>query len=199
MLLIGAILAIGLLIGWGFGGDLRNFSAIGIRLWWVAPLALLLQVLPLPEGESGITRLLPAGALLASFWLLTVVAAANWRLRGFGLILIGVLMNFTVISVNQGMPVSAEALARIEATEDVEPLREAPEGAKHHLATEEDRLRPIGDVIPVEEPFDVVVSPGDVLAYSGAAVLVAAVMLGRPERRRREQAVPEDAQTTMWS
>lgn len=199
MLLVGAILGIGLLLGWGFGGRLRNLAILRIELWWLAPIALALQVIPLPELEGDLVRALPVGALLLSFFLLTVVAAVNWRLPGFVLILIGVVMNFAVIAVNLGMPVSADALTRLGHSDDIAQLGDAPAGAKHHLATRDDLLTPIGDVIPVEEPFDAVVSPGDVVAYSGAAVLIAAAMLRLPERRPRRTDSREAAQTTMWS
>lgn len=197
VLLLGAVLAIGLLLGWGLGGSFRGLASVRIRAWWIAPIALALQVVPLPEVEGQAGRLLPAAALVFSYLLLLVIAAVNWRLRGFILILLGFLMNMAVITVNQGMPVSADALARIGDGDSVEELRGAGPGSKHRLARDDDLLLPLADVIAVGSPFNVVVSVGDAVAYTGGAVFVAAAMLGRP-RRERDQEEPPSPQA-MWS
>lgn len=197
MLLLAAVLAIGLLLGWGLGGRIRDLANVRVRLWWIAPVALALQVAPVPDVEGEIGRMLPMGALLLSYFLLVVVAAVNWRLRGFILILLGFLMNMTVIAANEGMPVSAEALARIGNAESIERLREATPGSKHRLASDDDVLLPLADVIAVGDPFNVVVSFGDAVAYTGGAVFLGAAMLGRP-RRDPEPSEPP-SQQAMWS
>lgn len=197
MLLLAAVLAIGLLLGWGLGGRIRDLANVRIRIWWIAPLALALQVAPVPELEGEIGGMLPMGALLASYLLLVVVAAVNWRLRGFILILMGFLMNMVVIAANQGMPVSADALDRIGNAQSVERLREAARGSKHRLATDDDILLPLADVIGVGEPFGVIVSFGDAVAYTGGAVFLAAAMLGRPRRDPAPREPP--SQQAMWS
>lgn len=188
MMLVVAVLGIGLLLGWGLGGGLRNLAHLRIRLWWAAPVALALQALPLEAGESGVSRWLPLATLLLSYAILVVVAAANRRLRGFLIILLGLSANMAVISANQGMPVSPHALERIGHAEAIPELREAPPGAKHRLEREDDVLRPLADVIAVRDPFDAIVSIGDVVAYSGAAVALAAGMLGRATRQGRREA-----------
>src|SRR5215218_7521124 len=146
MLLLIAILLIGVLVGYGLGGSLRAVSEARVRWWWLVPLALVLQAVPIPRGEASVARLLPVGALLMSYVLLIVVVLVNWRLRGFFLVLLGLILNFTVIGMNHGMPVSAEAVSRAGKPELLHKLpRER--GAKHHLADERDVLLPLGDVI----------------------------------------------------
>lgn len=186
MLLIVAILGVGLLLGWGLRGSLRNLADVRVRLWWMAPAALALQVMPFSGGEGSITRWLPLSILLFSYLLLIIVVGANRRLRGFGMILLGLTMNLTVIAANQGMPVSEAALERVGHPEDVQELREAGPGAKHRLEGEDDVLTPLADVIAVRDPFSAIVSIGDVLAYSGAAVFLGSAMLGRATRAGRE-------------
>ena len=195
MLLIVAILGIGLLLGWGLGGGLRYLADARIRAWWLAPLALALQVAPLPEAGGDLGKFLPAGALLLSFLLLMVVAIMNVRNRGFGLILLGLTLNLTVIALNRGMPVSAHALREIGHPEDIQVLAEAERGDKHHLATREDLLTFLGDVVPVRSPFDSVASPGDLFLYGGGAVYLAAAMLGRSRRGREPEPLPEQTAT----
>jgi hypothetical protein len=172
-------LVIGVLLGWGLGGSARNLAHVRIAMWPALPVAVILQVIPIPEGFGETASYLPFGALLVSFGLLAFVAAANWRLRGFLLILVGVVLNAIPIVVNQGMPVSGPAVVDVGgAPEDLPRER----GGKHHLATDQDALTFLGDVFPVRAPFREVVSLGDLLMYAGAAVFLASAMLANPER-----------------
>ena len=196
MLLIGAFLAIGLLLGWGLNGRLRYLADVRIRAWWLAPLALALQAAPAPTVQADWGRFVPAGMLALSFVLLMVVVTVNLRSRGFGLILLGLVLNLGVILVSQGMPVSAHALREIGHEEDIRALADAEPGDKHHLATSEDLLRPLGDVIPVREPFDAVMSPGDVLMYTGAARFLVAAMRGRSRRDPELDDSPDQRRTS---
>lgn len=188
MLLVGAFLAIGLMLGVGLGGRPQNLAQMRLRLWWLAPLAVALQAVPISAGDSGVGALRPVFAFLFSFVVLLVVSVANWRAPGFFLIIAGVGLNLVVIGLNQGMPVSAEAVRALG--EDPERLADAPPGARHHLATEEDLLVPLGDVIPIGRPFDVAVSVGDLLMYAGAAVYLGVSTTDR--RRARATASPRD-------
>lgn len=199
MLLQAAILTVGLLVGWGLGGGLRGLRHVRLRIWPVAPAALALQLAPAEAlaavgatGERG-----ELGALLLSYLLLLLVAAVNWRHPGFPLIVIGLALNVTVMSVNGGMPVSEAALHRAGRSADIRILSEGV-GPKHHLATGEDRLMPLADVIPVAPPFSLVLSVGDVLTYTGAAVFLAGAMLARSPRQRDATARPPAPTATTW-
>ena len=180
VLVLAVILAAGLLAGYATGGRLRNLASARVRLWWLGPISLLLQVLPAPRLPGASQDLLGVGLLLGSYVLLLILAAANVRRMGFVLILIGVALNFIVIAANQGMPVSASALRRAGAEESIEALRRAD--GKHHLADEGDVLLPLADVIPVPGT-GVVLSPGDLAAYGGASLFLAAAMRGAVKRR----------------
>lgn len=199
MLLLLSILLIGVLVGLGLGGDPRNLGDVSIRFWWLIPLALVLQILPIPQGDTGPTRLLPVAAVLLSYVALIVVVLGNWRLRGFLLILVGVVLNFIVIGMNHGMPVTEGALERAENPELRAGLP-GERGAKHHLATERDVLLPLADVIAFGQPFGVVVSAGDVAIDVGGSVFLGSAILGRPERQRRRLKSPPPTvpQAEMW-
>ncbi|MGH2683921.1 MAG: DUF5317 domain-containing protein [Actinomycetota bacterium] len=179
MLLLATILLIGVLLGFGLGGDIRNLATAELRLWWVLPVAVALQVAPIPRAEGQVGANLPFAALIRSFALIGLVCGVNWRLRGFPTLLLGVLLNLIPISLNQGMPVSAEAV--IEVGGSVEDLP-TQRGAKHHLATRDDVLTILGDTIAVREPFKAVVSIGDIVMWVGAALFVTAAMLARERR-----------------
>ncbi|MGH2711645.1 MAG: DUF5317 domain-containing protein [Actinomycetota bacterium] len=187
MLLLASILVIGLLLGWGLGGSIRNLAQLDVILWWLVPAALVLQIVPIPRGATGPFRYLPFVALLLSFVLIAVVMVTNLRTRGFLLILIGVVLNLIPIVVNQGMPVSGPAVAEAGgALEDVP--REL--GGKHHLLGPADQLTFLGDVIAVREPFNAVVSAGDLVMWVGAGWFVTWAMLGVPQRQTRPARSP---------
>ncbi|MGH2739750.1 MAG: DUF5317 domain-containing protein [Actinomycetota bacterium] len=184
MLLIAAVLGAGLLAGWVRGGRLRRLADTRIRYWPTIPLALALQVAPIPEIGTARPELVPVAVLLFSYVVLIAVAIANWRLRWFPLILAGLLLNFLAIGVNEGMPVSRDAIERAGIAETIPDLEE---DGKHHLQDRFDVLVPITDVIPIPGPFATVVSIGDVVMYAGAGLFLASSMTrkrhGRHEHR----------------
>ena len=197
VLVAAAFLVIGLLLGWGFGGSLRNVAHVRVALWWLFPIGLALQILPLPSFETGSVRYLPFAVLLFSYVLLIAVAAINWRVRGAPLILVGLVLNLIPIALNQGMPVSGSAVREVGGSVASVPIEP---GGKHHLATGEDRLTFLGDVIPMRSPFREVVSVGDLVLWLGAAVFLAAAMLALPERPPRPIApnARRPRPSTMW-
>jgi hypothetical protein len=182
MKLVLLTLVLAVLVGLALGGRWSNLGRLQVRWPAVALVGLALQLAPLPG------RIMPMAALYASFGLLIAFAAVNLRARvpGFALILVGVLLNLAVISVNGGMPVTRQAL---EASHQLDTLEELVQdgGAKHHLAGPSDRLLFLGDVIALP-PIEQAVSVGDLFTYAGVVWLVVAGMLGRS--RRREPVAP---------
>jgi hypothetical protein len=166
MRLILATLLLASLLGLIVGGRLSALASLRVR-WAPAALAgFALQLAPV----SGPTW--PFALLVASFVLLLSFALINLRARvpGFALIVLGVALNFTVIAVNHGMPVSMRALLASHQRDTLPALVESP-GAKHHLAGPGDELMPLADVVAVPA-LRQVVSVGDLLAYGGVAWLV---------------------------
>jgi hypothetical protein len=131
---------------------------------------------------------------------LLIFAALNLRLAGFALVLVGLALNLTVVSMNGGMPVTKSALVASGQGRFLSKLVHG-KGAKHHLAGPDDVLLPLADVIPIPRPISQVVSAGDLVVYAGVVLLVVATMRGRtrvwiPLRRRRgrvEELVPVPA------
>ena len=174
--LITLVLAVG--IGLLTGGRLSGLSAMRFRLVSAALAGLLLQFFV----PSGIWQQV---LLFASFLLLTAFAVANIKIPGFALILAGIAMNFLVIGVNSGMPVPRWSLERSDQIQELQYLIDHG-GAKHHLATDDDTLLFLADVIPLPSPIRQSVSPGDVVAYVGVAYVIVAGM-----RRKRDLEAPE--------
>ena len=165
-------------LGYLIGGRLRYLAEVRFRHSWAALAGIALQFLPV-GGTLGYV------ALMASFALLLFVAIANLRLPGFPLVMAGLCLNFLVIGVNQGMPVTRDAIVASGQTQTLESLARE-RGTKHHLATDEDRLLFLGDVIGIPPPVRQAVSVGDIVAYGGAMWLVVAGM-----RRPRDGTAPE--------
>jgi hypothetical protein len=160
-------------IGYARGGRLATLGQLRLRWQGLAIAGLALQILLWPGG------MWPLIYLYASFVILAVFAIANIRTTGVSLILIGIALNFAVIALNQGMPVSRAAVVNSGQASSLQDLVDDG-GAKHHLASSEDRLRFLGDVIAIR-PLEQAVSLGDVFTYGGVMVLIVAGM-GRRAR-----------------
>jgi len=120
------------------------------------------------------------GLLIASYVLIIGFIGRNLVLRGMGVVLIGVLCNFVVIAANQGMPVDVPAAWANE--EWMQP------SVKHHPQQTDDRLRFLSDIIVLREPFDAVLSFGDLIL----AVGLADVAFHASRRRRPRSPVAVD-------
>jgi len=170
---VGAII-VGLLAG----GRLRGLSTVRLRWPYLALVGIVLQLLPIGGWAEN-------ALVMLSFALLCVFAVLNIRQPGFVLVLIGLSLNLLVISVNQGMPVSDWALVKSDQQDTLTYLIHHG-GAKHHLATSDDDLRFLGDVIPIPSPVSQAASVGDLTMYAGAAWFIVSWM------RRPAEAVSED-------
>jgi hypothetical protein len=136
----------------------------------------------------------PLACLYTSFVLLTVFALKNIRTTGFAVVLVGIALNFAVIGLNAGMPVSGHALVVSDQGQFLYGLTHDPY-PKHHLATDADTLRFLGDVIPLPSPIAQAVSVGDIFTYGGVAIVIIAAMR-TPVRREEEDPSPAHAQVT---
>ncbi len=185
MRLLLSTLALAVLAGYLAGGRLGAVARLHVRLAPLAAGGLVLQLAPVP-GKT-----IPLILLLVSFVALLAFAVVNVKARaiGFPLILIGIVLNFAVIAVNRGMPVTEQALVASHQQDTLAQLVDDG-GAKHHLAGPDDHLLFLGDVIAIA-PIEQAVSPGDLFVYAGVVWLVVAAMLGRATPPSDGPSVPE--------
>ena len=177
MKLIVGTLIIAIAVGYLAGGRLSNLANLQIR--W-APLAIIGFVMQLinPPGHW------PLAMLFGSFVLLSVFAFVNRHVVGFWLILVGVGLNFLVIGLNGGMPVSSQALAASGQEGSIGQLTDnADSYVKHHLATSDDTALFLGDVIALPPPIGQAISVGDIFTYAGVFV----VIIGGMRRRTKTE------------
>jgi Family of unknown function (DUF5317) len=117
--------------------------------------------------------------LMLSYAFLLAFCLVNLPLRGMGVIAIGIALNTLVIGLNVGMPTRDVGLddsgRRIE-----EPIEQT---VKHRPESDDDLLGFLGDKILLPEPFDALISIGDIVLLVGICELA---YFGSHERRRRD-------------
>ncbi|MEX1265116.1 MAG: DUF5317 family protein [Actinomycetota bacterium] len=173
-------LSLAVLAGVVLGGHMRNLSAVRLRWTGLAMTGFALQ------WVYGPGTLIPLTCLYVSFVLLTVFAIKNLHIVGFWIILAGVAMNFLVIGLNQGMPVARQALMASGQADTLDDLINNP-WPKHHLASDDDLVLFLGDVIALPQPVGQAISVGDIFTYGGVGVVIVAGMR-TPARREDEDA-----------
>jgi len=179
MFLVAIVLASALAVPL-LGGRLGALAEVRLRLPWLLPAALAMQVVALDlPGVPG--RLRPP-LHVASYLVAGAFLVANRRLPGMLLVGLGAAANLLAIGVNGGvMPASPAALAAAGLPLD-------PPGFANSAVLADPRLAFLGDVfaIPAGWPLANVFSVGDVLIAIGAVVAVHGICGSRlPWRRGR--------------
>jgi hypothetical protein len=141
-----------------------NLGDIHLRQWWLLPFGFLLQIgarfVPTSSFGWGV------GLVLLSYVPLLVLVVLNNDRPGLWLAGIGVLMNFTVIALNGGMPVLAEAAEVASGFAPGDPI--ITEGYKHVVLDASSHLVFLADVIPIRVAnYGQVLSLGDVFLAVG--------------------------------
>ena len=165
------------------GGKLSNLTEIYAKGWWLLLIGFGMQIAAsyVPDSNPD----LAVSLVLFSYLPLLLVVWLNRNAAGMWIAGIGVLMNFTVIALNQGMPVLPEAAELAGNT------GELVLGAKHVLLDTTTRLPFLADIIPLPGS---VISLGDVFFAIGLGVFVEDQMQ-QPVKlfRHRVQGIPGSA------
>ena len=166
MLWLAIVLFIALSMAVLRGGRLTNLGDIELSAWWLLLIALGMQFgttwLPDTDWADG----LGLGMVLLSYGLLMVMVLLNRTRPGMWLAGLGVLMNFTVIALNGGMPVLAEAAEVASGFTVTEP--DLSGSFKHIILDADSRLTLLADVIPLRlGSLGEVISLGDVFLAVG--------------------------------
>ncbi|HEY2804080.1 MAG TPA: DUF5317 family protein [Actinomycetota bacterium] len=172
MRLVLLTLPIGVFLGLVLGGRIGRLASLPVRAPLLALIGIALQFVP-ATGTVG------AILLVASFVFLCAFAIRNLKLPGFPLILLGLVLNLTVIAVNNGMPVTRHALVRSGQASTLHDLQ-TEGGTKHHLATADDELLPLADELALPPPVSQAISVGDIATHAGIVWLIVWGMLRVP-------------------
>ena len=196
MLWLAIVLFIALAMAVLRGGRLTNLGDVELRYWWLLLVALGLQVATAWLPDTSWAEGLGLAMVLISYALLMGLVLLNRRSPGMWLAGLGVLMNFTVIAINGGMPVLAEA-AEVASGFTIS----APDLSgtyKHVLLDSSSHLTALADVIPLRiGGVGQVISLGDVFLAVGLGRFLE-FELRRPRRyfRRGAHAQPGSASKT---
>jgi hypothetical protein len=175
-------LLFGIAAGLLTGGRVRYLGDKTFDLWPLLLLGAFLQGIAQAGFASEHAHLLVA----SSFAMVAAFTAANLRYAGMGVVLVGLAMNITTITVNRGMPVQAEAIVNAGIVDDVEQAARLDFKAKRHLMTDDDTMYWLSDIVPVPVLGGTVLSFGDLVLAVGVIDLVANLLHPFPRRRRHD-------------
>lgn len=165
MLWLALVLFIAITVALFRGGRLANLADIRLRFWWLLLLGFGLQAVTefLPTDRPWSSDL-GVALILVSYLPLLVLVMANRDKEGMWLAGLGVLMNFSVIALNGGMPVLREAAAIAGGSSAIDIAY----GYKHVPLDLSTKLAFLADVIPLRIfGQGQVISLGDVLLAVG--------------------------------
>lgn len=184
MLWLFVVIGVSVVVSLLRGGKLSNLSEIYARGWWLLFVGLGMQTAA--NFISTEQRELAVWLVLLSYLPLILVVLVNHRLAGMWIAGIGILMNFTVIALNNGMPVLPEAFELAGGAVGSLQL-----DAKHVLLDSSSSFPFLADIIPMPGS---VISLGDVLLAVGLGVFVED-QLRQPIQlfRHRVQGIPGSA------
>jgi hypothetical protein len=169
--------AIALLVPLVTRGSYRRLLGVEWHLSWLLFAGLAIQIfLEYVELPRDRWHDVGFGLLVASYVLILGFCARNLVIRGMGIVLVGIACNAVVITLNQGMPVKIPADWRTNEMW-AEPT------VKHHPQQDDDKLRFLSDIIVLEEPYNTVLSFGDLILAVGL-IDVAYNASRRPKPRR---------------
>ncbi|MFV2043781.1 MAG: DUF5317 domain-containing protein [Anaerolineales bacterium] len=211
MLLL-SVIAISALIGLAAGGRIQSFARLRIRYAWIPVALFVLQklIVELPIVKATTASFMAPALLAASYGALVLFLLVNLSVPGIKLVLIGLVLNLTVMLANGGyMPVTREGLERTGHADRIVVRDELAlvKGSKSIvLEPEGTRLYLMSDIFRVPEPYPFATnfSLGDIAITAGVAVMVLRTMLNeteadtgrkvtRRERRRIERKGELDA------
>ena len=182
MIVMVAALIIGCTAGWATGGSLAGLASFRARAWPLLVTAVVVEAC-LGATPNTLRPVLAVAACLAvAGWCAVNAAQARRFPIGHVLIGLGVVLNVVVMALNEGMPVSASALAGAGLGRTMDVAR--GHLYKHTAMTVHTRLRFLGDIVPFRL-VRTVLSPGDLLMLVGIVAVTWAATQPSTARRFR--------------
>lgn len=168
MLWLALVLFIATTIALLRGGRLINLADIRLQYWWLLLLGFGIQAATALLPDRDWTRSAATAMILVSYLPLLILVLINRNREGMWLAGFGVLMNFSVIALNGGMPVLEGAAVVAAGLGGGAGGFQLALDFKHVLLNASTRIPFLGDVMPVRL-FGIgqVISLGDVLLAVG--------------------------------
>jgi hypothetical protein len=165
---------IGLAVGLAAGGRLEGLSRLQFRWGWVFTVGLAIQLVLFSEAVTQRIGSLGVPIYVGSTLVVALAVAANYRIPGMPIVVLGAASNLVAILANGGyMPASETALASIG--------KGGISGYSNSSIVAAPRLPWLTDVfaLPAWVPATNVFSVGDVLIGLGVVAVIVAAMRRR--------------------
>lgn len=165
-------------------GKFSNIEKLKFKSWYLILIAAVIQLtLTLlkkinPQWASIITEDYFIYLHGLSYLLLIICIILNIKMHSMKFFLIGVLLNFLVITVNTGkMPVSISGIKGINTNNIELPNREFD--IKHIAVTEKTKLVYLSDIILIPRPYPLpkILSVGDLFIMLGLFLFIQEIMV----------------------
>jgi len=168
MLWLALVLFIAMTVALFRGGRLINLADIRLRFWWLLLLGFAIQAATaFVPAEEAWARPTATTMILVSYLPLVILVLINRQREGMWLAGLGILMNFSVIALNGGMPV-LEGAATVAGGVGGGGAAALVLDFKHVILDTSTRLPFLADVMPVRLfGTGQVISLGDVLLAVG--------------------------------
>ena len=150
-------------------GRLQGITRLRLSGAWLLVAGLIIQaVLEIVHFSRNDVTTIGYATLMGSYALILAFCIGNVSIRGFGVIAVGVAMNALVIGLNQGMPTKPIGTDG-QGHRVFKPVEQT---VKHRQSRGDDLLGFLGDRILFPEPFNEIVSFGDLVIAVGICELV---------------------------
>jgi Family of unknown function (DUF5317) len=150
-------------------GRVQGITKLHLSGAWLLAVGLVIQaVLEIIRFPHRDITTIGYTSLMASYVLILAFCIGNLSIRGFGVIAVGVAMNALVIGLNQGMPTKPIGTD----SQGHRVFKPVEQTVKHRQSRGDDLLGFLGDRILFPEPFNEIVSFGDLVIAVGICELV---------------------------
>lgn len=191
MLLVLFAVTVGLVVGYFRNGRAINLTNLEVQRPALAAISVFAYAIVefFTPGSAGLLRTM----VVVTTFVLIVVAASNYRVKGAGIIAFGLVLNLIVLVANQAIPVRLASLdavgAAVSTTTEANGTISTVErlSSIQVLETATTKLAWLGDIIPIPL-FRSVISFGDIIALAGLIVLV---LNATGRRSGPEQGLPD--------
>ena len=163
----------GLVVGWLKRGNLWNIGNLKLKMWWMLPVAYVLQHISVAYLSGGAYEVV----IVASYIVMIVFSALNVRYPGIVWSLAGTLSNFIALLFN-GLRMPAYVPAVKLMAPEILPQLEAGTYGKSIAMSSSTHLNFLGDIFGFNVYPASLLSIGDLLFAIGLVILIQHAMVG---------------------
>lgn len=184
--MLGIATIAGLVVGFFKGGTYNKLSKLPFKFSILVSIALIIQIfIAITSQLLDIPRVFGYLLILFSYLILASALFLNRKDLYIKIILIGVLMNFLVIAVNGGMPLSEKSYQFTGLSRD--SLNQKLQNDKIRvLSSDKTDLNFLGEIVPLPKPYPLpsVYSFGDILISFGLFLFLQSHLVYQSKRTK---------------